>query len=381
MRYQEEKEDAPGLEMGDLSSGLEEEKDEHDDEKKSHPAIIHSLIDNKEELLKAVFFGDMPKVFSFIEKNITDVMSIDIKPHLRLAIQQNNLHISHLLLTLLHSQGKKSPNAHHFRLLLACIFHNKPKLFEHLLMKLNTSEFSAQQILQFYWLALHLKQENFCTLLQKNGVQPLPGVIRLACLYKASLDVIDDLWESLNDTEKMQVLHWIQQNTGPTQILEHLHLPESIIKWAQESREISEVNPMPGDQIPVLSVSPNPLTMPAINTLAKRQEYTRIIVEMSGDFFQAIYKEIKKYALGKPNKTHTEHIIEWIQLFIRFSGHGCPNFFAGSRFTAGSSWPALLFIALQPGSEVSIACAMVDGCLFGKSAVRNACLSRVATSH
>jgi hypothetical protein len=315
MRYQEEKEkkgDAHGLEMSDLSSGWEEEKDDHDDEKKTHPAIIHALIDNKEELLKAVFFSDMPKVFSFIEKNLTDVMSIDIKSHLRLAIQQNNRHISHLLSTLQRSQGKQPPNSHHFRLLLACICHNKPKLFEHLLIKLNISEFSAQQIFQFYWLALYLKQENFCTLLQENGVQPLPGVIRLAYLYKTSLDIIDDLWDPLNDTEKMQVLHWIRQSVGPTQKLEHLHLPESITGWAQKSPEISEVKPIPGDQIPVLSVSPYPLTMQTINGFAERQEYTRIIIEMSDDFFPAIYRKIKKYAVGKPNKNHIEHLIEWV---------------------------------------------------------------------
>ncbi len=308
---QEKKVDISALEMSDLSSGLEEEKDDHDDEKKSHPAIIHSLIDDKEELLKAVFFSDMPKVFSFFEKSITDAIPIDIKPHLRLAIQQNDLHISHLL-TLPYSQEKRSPNAYHFRLLLACIFHNKPKLFEYLLMKLNASEFSNQQTLQFYWLALHLKQENFCKLLQKQGVQPIPGVIRLAYLYKVSLKVTGDLWESLSNTEKWQVFHWIQENSEPTQKLENLRLPESMRKWVQELREISEIKTMPRDQIAVLSVSPYPLTVPELNTLAERQEYTRIIMEMPGDFFQAIYKEIKEYALGKPNKTQTAHIIEWI---------------------------------------------------------------------
>ena len=314
MRYEgveEKKEDASGLEMDILISAPEEEKDNNNDEKKFHPAIIHSLIDNKEELLKAVYFSDMRKVFSFLEKSIIDNIPIDIKPHLRLAIQQNDLHISHLL-TLRYSQDKRSPNATHFRLLLACIFHNKPKLFEHLLLKLNTSEFGARQTMQFYWLALHLKRENFCELLQENGVQTLPGVIRLAYLYKVSLDVIDYLWESLPDNEKWQVFQWIQQNTGPTQKLELLHLPESITKWAQKSHEMPEIKSMPGDQIPVLSTSSYPLTIQAINALAERQEYTRIVVEMSGDFFQAIYKQIKKYALGKPNKSHAEHIIEWI---------------------------------------------------------------------
>jgi hypothetical protein len=280
--------------------------------------IIHSLIDSKEKLLRAVFFADMRKILPIVEEKLntpsitTDNISVWAETYLRIAVQQNYSHLSHLFLALHNPKPEKSPNNHHFQLLLGCIYYNKPKLFKYLLGSLKTNEFTVRQIMQFYWLTLHLKQLGFLSILLNKDILPLPGVIRLAYLYEISLPDMNSLWQSIDDSQKIQALDLVMQHASPSQKIDDLNLPIAIKGWAKEPRRRLEIKEISSIQMPIVSPSHYPLTAEDIDSLAENQDYTKIMIEVPGDFFQNIYKKIKAYVFDNdPDKAKLQHILEW----------------------------------------------------------------------